>query len=74
MEYLRCVMERITYQNETNGYAVIKCRAKGFTDLVTVVENMLEPHVGAVLNLGGQWKNDMKNGKQFSINIEMKTL
>ena len=27
MERLRCVVERITYQNEQNGYSVIKCRA-----------------------------------------------
>ena len=74
MEYLRCVVERITYQNETNGYAVIKCRAKGFTDLVTVVGNMPEPHVGAVLNLGGQWKTDMKYGRQFSVETYEETL
>ncbi|MBQ4364102.1 MAG: AAA family ATPase, partial [Oscillospiraceae bacterium] len=74
MEYLRCVVERITYQNETNGYAVIKCRAKGFTDLVTVVGNMPEPHVGAVLNLGGQWKTDMKYGRQFAVETYEETL
>jgi hypothetical protein len=35
MEQLRCVVERITYQNPQNGYSVIKCRAKGYSDLVT---------------------------------------
>ena len=24
MDHLRCVVERITYQNETNGFSVIK--------------------------------------------------
>ncbi|MCR5022739.1 MAG: hypothetical protein K6A90_00180 [Lachnospiraceae bacterium] len=28
MDQLRCVVERITYQNPENGYTVIKCRAK----------------------------------------------
>ena len=37
MEHLRCVVERITYQNALNGYSVIKCRAKNYNDLVTVV-------------------------------------
>ena len=37
MERLRCVVERITYQNEQNGYSVIKCREKGYSGLVTVV-------------------------------------
>ena len=56
MERLRCVVERITYQNEQNGYSVIKCRAKGYADLVTVVGSMPEVHVGSVLELGGNWK------------------
>jgi len=34
MDHLRCVVERITYQNETNGFSVIKCRAKGYNDLI----------------------------------------
>ncbi len=52
MERLRCVVERITYQNEQNGYSVIKCRAKGYSDysdLVTVVGAMPEVHVGLTL-------------------------
>ncbi len=36
-------------QNETNGYSVIKCRAKGYQDLITVVGTMPETHVGSVL-------------------------
>ena len=28
MEHLRCVVERITYQNEENGYTVLKCAVK----------------------------------------------
>ena len=51
MEHLRCVVERITYQNAENGYSVIKCRAKGFQDLVTVVGSMPDVHVGSVLYL-----------------------
>ena len=32
MDRLRCVVERITYQNAENGYSVIKVRATGFYD------------------------------------------
>ena len=67
MERLRCVVERITYQNEQNGYTVIKCKAKGFSDLVTVVGIMPEVHVGSVLSLTGSWKMDAKYGRQFAI-------
>ena len=67
MDRLRCVIERITYQNEQNGYSVIKCKAKGYSDLVTVVGAMPEVHVGAVLSLTGEWKMDAKYGRQFSM-------
>lgn len=46
MDHLRCVVERITYQNPQNGYSVIKCRVKGYSDLVTVVGSMPDVHVG----------------------------
>lgn len=74
MERLRCVVERITYQNETNGYSVIKCRAKGYQDLITVVGTMPETHVGSVLTLGGSWRVDSKYGRQFSVETYEETL
>ena len=74
MERLRCVVERITYQNEQNGYSVIKCRAKGYQDLVTVVGSMAEVHVGSVLSLTGSWKVDAKYGRQFSMETYEETL
>ena len=74
MERLRCVVERITYQNESNGYSVIKCRAKGYADLVTVVGSMPEVHVGSVLELTGSWKVDARYGRQFSMETFEETL
>ena len=74
MEKLRCVVERITYHNEMNGYSVIRCRARGFSDLVTVVGNMPEVHVGSVLSLEGAWKMDPKYGRQFSAQTFEETL
>jgi len=66
MDFLRCVVERITYQNEDNGYSVIKVRVKGFTDLVTVIGSMAGVNVGSVLSVRGEWKVDNKYGKQFN--------
>ena len=74
MEKLRCVVERITYHNELNGYSVIRCRAKGFSELVTVVGLMPEVHVGSVLVLGGSWKIDAKYGRQFAAETFEETL
>ena len=74
MERLRCIVERITYQNEQNGYSVIRCKAKGFNDLITVVGAMPEVHVGSVLALTGAWRLDPKYGRQFSIETFEETL
>ena len=74
MDRLRCVVERVTYQNETNGYSVIKCRAKGYADLITVVGSMPEVHVGSVLTLSGEWTVNPKFGRQFTVSGFEETL
>ena len=49
MQKIRCVVERITYQNPENGYSVLKCRVKDYSDLVSVIGNMIDANVGSVL-------------------------
>ncbi|OEF96583.1 SF1B family DNA helicase RecD2 [Desulfuribacillus alkaliarsenatis] len=66
MERLSGIVERITYQNEENGFCVLKIRSKGHVDLVTVVGNLASVNVGAVIQLRGLWKMDSKFGKQFA--------
>ena len=74
MERLRCVVERITYQNAQTGYSVIRCRAKGYNDLITAVGCMPETHVGSVLEMSGEWKVDAKYGRQFVMSSCEETL
>ena len=65
MPKLRCVVERITYQNLENGYSVMKVKVKGYDDLVTLVGNLLEVPAGSVLLCEGDWKVDKRYGSQF---------
>ena len=65
MTRIRCVVERITYQNPENGYSILKVRVKGYDDLVPVVGNLLDATVGSVLLVEGNWKVDVKYGRQF---------
>ena len=65
MQKIRCVVERITYQNPENGYSVLKCRVKDYDDLVPVIGNLVDANVGSVLLVEGNWKVDSKYGKQF---------
>ena len=74
MEQLRAVVDRITYQNAENGYTVIKCRVKNFSEPVTCVGYLAEVFVGSVLNLEGEWKNEPKYGRQFVISKYEETL
>lgn len=62
---IRCVVERITYQNPENGYSVLKVRMKDYAELVTVIGNLLDANVGSVLLINGNWKVDAKYGRQF---------
>lgn len=66
MTKLRCVVERITYQNPENGYCVLKVAVKGYSELVTLVGNLLDVTVGSVLLVDGNWKVDAKYGRQFA--------
>ena len=58
MTKIRCVVERITYQNPDNGYSVLKVRLNGYDDLITVVGNLLDVTAGSVLSIEGDWKVD----------------
>ncbi|MDO4336972.1 MAG: ATP-dependent RecD-like DNA helicase [Eubacteriales bacterium] len=65
MVRIRCVVERITYQNPDNGYSVLKVHIKGYNELVPLVGNLLDVNVGSVLLAEGNWKVDAKYGRQF---------
>ncbi|MDE6168783.1 MAG: ATP-dependent RecD-like DNA helicase, partial [Acetatifactor sp.] len=74
MTKIRCVVERITYQNPENGYSVLKVHVKGYDDLVTVVGNLLDASVGSVLLIEGSWKIDSRYGRQFAAQAWEETL
>ncbi len=65
MQKIRCVVERITYQNPENGYSVLKCRIKNYSELVPVIGNLIDANVGSVLSVEGEWKVDSRYGRQF---------
>lgn len=65
MQKLRCVVERITYQNPESGYSVMRVKVKGYDELVTLVGNLLEVPAGSVLLCEGDWKVDKRYGSQF---------
>lgn len=65
MAKLRCVVEHITYQNQENGWSVMKVKVKGYDNLVTLTGSLLDVPVGSVLLVDGDWRVDPKYGQQF---------
>jgi len=58
-------IERITFYNEENGYAVVKLQVNGYDQPVTVVGMFAKPSVGEILKLKGGWTVHPKFGQQF---------
>ncbi len=62
---LRCVVEHITYQNQENGWSVMRVKVKGYDNLVTLTGSLLDVPVGSVLLVDGDWRVDPRYGQQF---------
>lgn len=64
---LQCIVERIVFQNAENGYTVLKAKAKGYTDLITLVGYLMDLPAGTVLLIQGNWQEDKKFGPKFAV-------
>ena len=64
---LEGVLERITYQNDENGYTIAKILPKGKIQPVTVVGALAGVQVGESLVLNGTWINHHQYGRQFEV-------
>jgi exodeoxyribonuclease V alpha subunit len=71
-ETLTGLIERVTYHNPENGFAVLKVQVKGRQDLVTVVGSTTSVSAGEHLAAIGKWVVDREHGQQFKAD-ELKT-
>jgi exodeoxyribonuclease V alpha subunit len=71
-ETLSGLIERVTYHNPENGFAVLKVQVRGWADLVTVVGNTTSVSAGEHLEATGKWVVDREHGQQFKAD-ELKT-
>ncbi len=60
-------LERLTYQNEENGYTVARLIPKGKSYEVTVVGTLAGVNVGESVRLRGFWTTHPKYGRQFEV-------
>ena len=64
-ESLSGLIERVTFHNEENGWAVLKVKAKGHRDLVTLVGSLAIVSAGEWVTAEGRWVQDREFGLQF---------
>ena len=64
-ESLSGLIERVTFHNEDTGFAVLKVKAKGHRDLVSVVGSLGSVSPGEWVNAQGRWIQDREFGQQF---------
>ncbi len=67
LSFLEGTLERLTFQNEENGYTVARLIPKGKTYEVTVVGALTGVNVGELLHLEGIWTSHPQYGKQFEV-------
>ena len=64
-EALAGLVERLTFHNEDNGFCVLRVKARGHRDLVTVVGHAAMINPGEFIQASGAWVNDRQHGPQF---------
>jgi exodeoxyribonuclease V alpha subunit len=64
-EVLAGLVERVTYHNSENGFCVVRARARGHRDVVTVVGHAAAIAAGEWITASGEWINDRTHGQQF---------
>jgi exodeoxyribonuclease V alpha subunit len=64
-EVLAGLVERVTFHNEENGFCVLRVKARGHRDLVTLVGHAATIAAGEGITASGLWVNDRTHGLQF---------
>ena len=64
-ESISGLIERVTYHNEENGWTVVRVKAQGHRDLLTVVGSLPSVSAGEWLTAQGRWVQDREYGQQF---------
>src|SRR5438094_7839842 len=57
-EMLAGLVERVTFHNAENGFCVLRARARGHRDVVTVVGHAASISAGEWITASGDWVND----------------
>ncbi len=71
-ENINGLVERVTFHNPENGFAVLRVQMKGRADLLTVIGSTTSVSAGEHVEASGRWVIDRQHGQQFKAD-ELKT-
>src|SRR6201997_3765763 len=64
-EVLGGLVDRVTFHNAENGFCVLRVKARGQRDLITVIGHAAMISAGEFVQASGAWVNDRTHGVQF---------
>lgn len=64
-EVLAGLVERVTFHSQESGFCVLRAKARGHRELVTVVGHAAMISSGEWITASGDWTNDRNHGLQF---------
>jgi exodeoxyribonuclease V alpha subunit len=64
-EVIAALVERVTFHNEENGFCVLRVKARGQRDLITVLGQAAMIAASEFVQASGIWINDHTHGVQF---------
>jgi len=64
-EVLAGLVDRVTFHNAENGFCVLRVKARGQRDLITVLGHAAMISAGEFVQASGTWINDRTHGVQF---------
>src|ERR1700716_2826751 len=64
-EVLAGPVERVTFHNAENGFCVLRIKARGHRELITVIGHAAVIAAGEWVTASGEWVNDRTHGQQF---------
>ncbi len=68
-EQIAGLVERVTFHNDETGFCVLRLKARGHRELVTVVGTLPEVRAGEWLEAQGRWIVNKEYGQQFQAEI-----
>src|SRR5437660_4715236 len=64
-EVLAGAVERVTFHNADSGFCVLRIKARGHRELITVIGHAAVISAGEWITGSGEWINDRTHGQQF---------